>query len=64
MVLAIIAASHALASRTNDARTAIEHLRQLDPGLRVTNPADWLSIQRPEHMTIFAEGLRQVGLPA
>ena len=33
----IIAASHALAGRTDEARRAMHHLRQLDPALRISN---------------------------
>lgn len=38
-------------------------LRQLDPALRISNLADWLPIQRPEHLSLFADGLRKAGLP-
>ena len=59
----IIAASHALASRTDEARRAMDHLRQLDPTLRVSNLADRLPIHRPEDLATFADGLRKAGLP-
>ena len=39
MVVGIIAASHALAGRIDDAQRAMSHLRQLDPALRVSNLA-------------------------
>ena len=61
--VAIIAASHALAGRTDEARPAMQHLRRLDPSLRVSNLGDWLPIHRPEDLTTFADGLRQAGLP-
>jgi Flp pilus assembly protein TadD len=64
MVVAIIAASHALAGRTEEARRAKDHLRQLDSTLRISNLGDWLPIHRPEDLAIFAEGLRKAGLPA
>lgn len=63
MVVAIIAASYALAGRTSEARRALDHLRQLDPALRLSNLPDWLPIQRPEHLALFEEGLRRAGLP-
>jgi tetratricopeptide (TPR) repeat protein len=63
MVVSIIAASHALGGRTNDARQAMQHLRQLDPALRVSNLKDWLPIQRPEDLATFMDGLRRAGLP-
>jgi TolB-like protein len=63
MVVGIIAASHALAGRTDEARQAMNHLRQLDPTLRISNLADWLPIHRPEDLATLSEGLRRVGLP-
>ena len=63
LVVAIIAASHALAGRTNDAQRAMQHVRQLDPALRISNLEDWIPIRRPEHLAMLAEGLRRAGLP-
>jgi Flp pilus assembly protein TadD len=63
LVVSIIAASHALAGRTDEARRAMHQLRQLDPALRISNLRDWLPIHRPEDLAIFAEGLRKAGLP-
>jgi len=63
MVVSIIAASHALAGRTDEAERAIHHLRQLDPGLRISNLKDWLPIHRPGDLATFADCLRQAGLP-
>ena len=62
MVVGVIAASHALAGRTDEAQRAISHLRQLDPTLRVSNLGDWLPIRRPEDLATFADGLRRAGL--
>jgi TolB-like protein len=59
----IIAASHALAGRTDEARRAMAHLRQLDSTLRISNLEDWLPIRRPEDLATFADGLRRAGLP-
>jgi hypothetical protein len=64
MVVAIIAASHALAGRTDEARRAMQHLRQLDPTLRISKLKDWLPIRRPQDLATFAGGLRRAGLPA
>jgi TolB-like protein len=64
MVVAIIAASHALAGRTDEARRAMRHLRQLDPSLRISSLRDWLPIRRPQDLAIFSDGLRKAGLPA
>src|SRR5262245_585937 len=63
MVVSIIAASHALAARPDEAQRAMKHLRQLDPTLRVSKLADWLPFHRPEHLSLFADGLRKAGLP-
>jgi TolB-like protein len=63
MVVSIIAASHALAGRTDAGRRAMDHLRQLDPALRISNLRDWLPIHRPEDLATFSDGLRRAGLP-
>lgn len=63
MVVSIIAASHALAGRANEAQRAMHRLRELDPTLRVSNLREWLPIRRPEHLRTFADGLRRAGLP-
>jgi len=63
MVVGIIAASHALAGRTDEAQRAMSRLRELDPTLRVSNLADWLPIRRPGDRATFADGLRKAGLP-
>lgn len=62
MVVALIAATRALGGRQEDAKRAIEEVRKLAPGLRVSNITDWLPISRPEHLSIFADGLRKAGL--
>ena len=61
--VAIIAASHALAGRADEARRAMNHLRGLDPSLRIAHLKDWLPIRRPEDLDTFANGLRRTGLP-
>lgn len=63
MVVAIIAATRALNNRQEDAKRAMEEVRKLDPALRVSNLTGWLPISRPEHLSIFVEGLRKAGLP-
>ncbi len=63
IVAGIIAASHALTGRMDDARRAMQHMRKLDPALRISNLKDWLPLQRPEHLATFADGLRKAGLP-
>lgn len=63
MAVSIIAASRALAGRPEEARRAMDRLRELDPTLRICNLKDWLPIHRPEDLSVFAEGLRKAGLP-
>ncbi|CAN7668832.1 winged helix-turn-helix domain-containing tetratricopeptide repeat protein [Pararhizobium sp. LjRoot235] len=61
--VALVAASHALAGRTEEARQAMQRLRTLDPSLRASNLKDWLPIHRPEDLARFVDGLRLAGLP-
>jgi TolB-like protein len=63
LVVGIMATSHALASRMDEARQAMRHLRQLDPTLRISNLRDWLPFHRPEGLATFVDGLRKAGLP-
>jgi TolB-like protein len=63
MAVAGIAASHALAGRTEEAHAAMHHLRRLDPALRISGLKRWLPIRRPEDLATFADGLRRAGLP-
>lgn len=63
MVVSVIAASHALAGRMDEARRAMQHLRRLDPALRISNLGDWLPIRRPKDLATFVDGLRRAGLP-
>jgi TolB-like protein len=63
-VCAFSAASHALAGRMEEARRAMQHVRRLDPALRISNVEDWAVLRRPEDLATFVEGLRSAGLPA
>lgn len=63
MTVGIMAASHALTDRLEEARRDIDHLRELGPALRISNIQDWLPIRRPQDLSVFAEGLRKAGLP-
>jgi len=62
MVVALIAATRALGDRQQDAERAMDEVRRLDPSLRVSKVSSWLPISRPEHLALFAEGLRKAGL--
>jgi TolB-like protein len=63
LAASLIAASHALAGRTDEARRAMDHLRELDPTLRIASLPDWLPIHRPQDLATLADGLRRAGLP-
>ena len=63
LAVGIIAASHALAGRMDEARRAMLDLRQLDPALRISNLAEWILLQRPEDLATLTDGLRRAGLP-
>jgi TolB-like protein len=63
VAIAIAAASHALAGRTEEARQAMQRLRALSPSLHISDLKDWLPIHRPEDLARFADGLRLAGLP-
>jgi len=62
-VVAISAASHALAGRTDQAGSALQHLQKLDPTFRISSLQGWIPIRRPEHLARFVTGLREAGLP-
>jgi TolB-like protein len=57
------AMSHALAGRTDRAQKIMEHLRQIDPALRVSTLRQLTPLRRPQDMTTYAEGMRKAGLP-
>jgi tetratricopeptide (TPR) repeat protein len=63
LVVSIIAASHALAGRSDEAQRAMNHLRHLDPTLRISRLTSWLPFRHPEHLSLFIDGLRKAGLP-
>jgi adenylate cyclase len=62
-IVAITAASRALSGEENKARNACELLRQLDPGLRISNLGDQFYFRRREDMNMLAAGLQSAGLP-
>ena len=58
------AASHAFAGRLEQAQKALARLRQLEPGLLVSNLRDELGpYRRPEDVARYENGLRKAGLP-
>lgn len=63
MVWGISAASYALAGRGDEARRAIQYLRQVDPLMCISNLKDWIPLRRTQDLELFADGLRKAGLP-
>jgi adenylate cyclase len=63
LVPCLAAASSALAGRADEAREALAHLRQLEPGLKLSNLREHLPIRRTEDFARLEEGMRQAGLP-
>jgi TolB-like protein/class 3 adenylate cyclase len=63
MAIGVAAASGALAERTAQANEAMTRLRQISPGLRISNLKDWLPFRRSKDFNRWAEGLRKAGLP-
>jgi TolB-like protein len=59
----ILAAIYARAGRRDEARLAMQQLRQLDPALRLSNLSKWLPFQRPQDLEKFADAVREAGLP-
>jgi TolB-like protein len=58
-----MAASGALAGRTEEAHKAMAGLRHLAPELRLSNLKDLLTLRRPADIAKWEEGLRRAGLP-
>jgi Flp pilus assembly protein TadD len=58
----VLAASHALAGRMEEARLAMQQLRRVSPNLRVSSSKDWFPLRRPEDIAMLADGLRRAGL--
>jgi TolB-like protein len=59
----IVAASHALAGRADQAGRAAVRLRQIYPAFRVSLIKDRVPFRRPEDLARYEEGLRKAGLP-
>jgi TolB-like protein/Tfp pilus assembly protein PilF len=64
LAAATLAASHALAGRMAEAQCAMDHVRRIDPALRLSTVGGWLPIRRPEHLAILVSGLAKAGLPS
>jgi TolB-like protein/class 3 adenylate cyclase len=62
-VIRTLAASSAMAGRQEHAQKAMAHLRELDPGLRISNLRDLFPLRRPEDFARWEEGMRLAGLP-
>ncbi|HET9156088.1 MAG TPA: winged helix-turn-helix domain-containing tetratricopeptide repeat protein [Myxococcaceae bacterium] len=62
VAVGVLAASHALAGRVEEARLALQHLRRLSPDMHVSTLKDWMPFRRPEDLATLADGLRRAGL--
>ena len=60
---AIVAASAALAGQLAEAQKTMVHLRQLDPGLHISNLDTLIPFKRADDMARLAAGLHTAGLP-
>jgi TolB-like protein len=63
MGLRAAALACALAGRASSARAFMARLRDIDPALCISNLQDLTPLQRPQDVSLYAEGLRQAGLP-
>jgi TolB-like protein len=61
--LRVSAASHALAGRSNEAKKAVERLRQVDPAFTCSSLCQRMPFQRAEDIARFSDGFRKAGLP-
>jgi TolB-like protein/Tfp pilus assembly protein PilF len=59
----ILAASHALAGRLEQAQTTMARMRGLDPELRISELMDFVPLRRPDDRARFFGALRKAGLP-
>ena len=60
----LAAIAYALSDRIAEAREAMARLREIDPGLRLSNLAGRTPpLRRPEDIARYTEGLRKAGLP-
>ena len=63
MATCILAASQASHGETAEAKETMEHLRRIDPALRISNLPEPFPIRRPQDLARLVDGLRRAGLP-
>jgi TolB-like protein/class 3 adenylate cyclase/tetratricopeptide (TPR) repeat protein len=59
----LLASSSALSGRLDQARRAMAHVLELDPGFEMSTLSHYVTLRRPEDFARYAEGLRLAGLP-
>ena len=59
----VVAASAALAGKSAQAEKAMARVREINPGLRLSNLSELIPFRRQEDFDRWAEGLRKAGLP-
>ncbi len=57
-------AGHALAGRLAEARKLMAVMRQVDPGLRLSDVTDVAPFRNKEDVSRYGDALRAAGLPA
>lgn len=63
LAICMSAACNALTGHLEPARKAIARARECNPDLRISNLKDLAPFRRAEHVALFADGLREAGLP-
>ena len=63
MGMCVTAASAALAGKLAQAEKAMSRIREVNPGLRLSNLKSFIPFRRDEDFNRWAEGLREAGLP-
>jgi TolB-like protein len=61
--LRIFAAACVKAGKLDEARAAVNHMREINPAFRVANIKDVITLRRPEDLAAYEEALRIAGLP-
>jgi hypothetical protein len=59
----VAAASAAMAGKMAEAEAAMARVRELNPGLRLSNLRELVPFRRSEDFSSWSEGLRKAGLP-
>jgi TolB-like protein len=61
--ITILAAIYARAERTDKAKALVQRLHQFEQAPRISDLNEWLPFQRSQDLDVFADSLREAGLP-